>query len=74
VWWQQWQGEKANKHDLKTASSFIDVYAAYKIVTAFFNVYYVGEHDEQNSFDLELLPTKRSHPDLSRPVGLQSSK
>ena len=44
-----------NKHDPVTASSFTDVRASYKIVTTFFNVYCIGEHDEHNISNLELL-------------------
>jgi len=62
------KGKKGNKHDPRTASSFTDVHTAYKIVTTFFNVYCIGE---QNIFDLELLQAKRTHPNLSVPVGLQ---
>jgi hypothetical protein len=31
-------------------------------------VHSIGEHDEQNTFDSELLAAKCSHPDLSEPV------
>jgi hypothetical protein len=66
--------EKGNKHDPKTAISFIDIHAAHKIVTTFINVYCIGEQDEQNIFDLELLPARRSHRNLSGLVSLQSLK
>jgi hypothetical protein len=44
------------------------VHTAYKIVTTSFNVHRIGEHDEQNMLDSQLLPAKRSHPDLPGPV------